>query len=161
MLRYRLHNYCMYDLLLYIFVIRAGITQSKVTLTSNLDERTGNIAYRHQIVTFQCIARGNGTQIISWLSEDYIGSGEETLQITSIQRVGHKTNNSQNPSTIATLVNITIIDSDTESELNVSEIVSELQLTASVHHPAVSYVRCRLNGNGESSTITFSKADII
>ena len=91
------------------------MVQSKVTLTSNLDERTGNVAYDRQRATFRCVitTQDSGIHILSWLSEDYIGPGEETLQVTSTQDAGHRVNNSQNPSTVATLVNSSIIDPGT------------------------------------------------
>ena len=154
-------SYILYVIISLLLLVLLGMAQSRVTvtLTSNLDQKIGDdvVAYDQQTITFRCaiVTRGTGVHILSWLNDQYIGPGEEALQVTSDQEVGHRVNNSENPTTIATLVNSSIIDPDTHSQ---SEIVSELHLIASLQHPASS-VSCRLNSHGEPQTISFSKAD--
>ena len=115
-------------------------------LKSNLNE--GSIANDAQNVTFRCTIRGTGT-ILSWISDDYIGLGGVVLQFASIDSPGLIVSSSENPNTTATLINAT-----TNANTGVTQIVSELHITASVQYPT-SAVSCRINSHGRANITTF------
>ena len=121
--------------------------QSVVLLTSNLNK--DNIAYDEQTVIFRCTIRGTGTLVINWISNDYIG--DNWLQFSSVHNPGGTETSPANPTTVATLISAT-------TDSGVTEIVSELQITASVQYPNSSVI-CQINGNGPSNTIKFRKAN--
>ena len=125
-------------------------TGTNVNLTSNLN--AGDIAFDGQRVTFRCAIRGTGS-ILSWVSEEYIGTGGAALEFFSVHPPETTEPSPINPNTVATL-----ISSNTDRNTGVIEIVSELQIIASIRHMASS-VSCRVNGGGTTNTINFSKAD--
>ena len=132
---------------MYIHCI-AGVIPSDVLLISNLNE--DNIAYNSQIITFLCTTRGTGT-ILSWYSEDYIGSGSGglALEFSSVHHPGRTETSPTNPKTIGTL-----ISTSTNTSSNVTEIVSVLNITADIQYPN-SNITCRVNGNGTHNTTEF------
>ena len=115
-------------------------------LTSSL--KKGNIAYDKQTLTFRCTIRGTGTNL-SWISDDYIGSGGSVLLFVSIDSPGLRVMSSTDPNTVATLINVT-----TDVDTRVTKMVSELQITASVVYPNSS-VGCQVNDNGPLNTTIF------
>lgn len=126
------------------------MAQTNVTLTSSLYE--GNIAYDTQNVTFQCITHGNGT-ILSWKSDDYIGSGGAMFEFISIDDPGSTTMIHTKPTTTAILISTTT-EFDANTGVRVSEIVSELRIMASLQYP-ISSVSCQVNGNGPLNSTMF------
>jgi hypothetical protein len=130
----------------YLFIAAAN-----VELSSNLN--VGATAYDNQLVTFECTVQATGAIVLSWSSDDYVGPGGALLQVASVRGPGYTATSHTNPNTVATLTSVTT-DTDTE----VTEVVSHLHITASAQHPNSS-VSCRLDNQGTPSTITFSKAD--
>ena len=128
----------------------ADVVPSDVHLTSTLTE--GQFAYNGQTVNFQCIIQGTGT-ILSWISEDYIGTGGAALEFFSVHNPGRTDTSPTTQNTIATLISTT-----TDADTGVIEIVSELRIRALVQYETSS-VGCRVNSHGMSSTIEFSKVD--
>ena len=128
-------------------LIVTGVIQSSVSLTNNLNEV--NIAYEAQTVTFRCIIQGTGT-ILTWISDDYIGSGGVVLQFASLHSPGWNASNSLNPTTVATLISANTVN-------GVTVIESELRIIASVQYPTSS-VSCRVDNYGELNTAMFRKA---
>ena len=122
-----------------------------MSLESNLNE--GSIAYDAQNVTFRCTIRGTGT-ILSWISDDYIGLGGVVLQFASIDSPGLTVSSSENPNTIATLINAT-----TNANTGVTQIVSELHITASIQYSTAA-ISCRINSHGMPHTIIFSETNL-
>ena len=122
-----------------------------VMLTHNLGDDA--VAYNGQRVTFICtinIVAGRDNIIITWESAHYIGTGRgHNLRLNSSDPESHTARNSQNPTTVATLIN------STRNSNRVITAVSELQLTASARYPT-STVSCR--ANGRRSIITFRKS---
>ena len=130
----------------------AGVISSDVFLTSNLSKE--NTAYDAQIVTFQCVTKGIIGTILSWTSDDYIGSEGAALEFFSIHGPGRTETSSTNPTTVATLINAT-----TNAATGVSTIISELRITVSEQYPTSS-VSCNFNnGHGVHNTTEFRKAD--
>ena len=127
-----------------------GVTSSVALLTSNLNK--DNIAYDEQTVIFRCTIRGTGTLVLTWISNDYIG--DNWLQFSSVHNPGGTETSPINPATVATLISAT-----TESVTEVTEIISELRIVASVQRPNSS-VACQVNGIGVSNTTMFRKADV-
>ena len=123
-----------------------GVRPSEVLLTSNLNE--GNIAYDAETIIFTCTIRGNGT-ILTWTSAEYIGRGGDVLEFSSIDSSGQTTSSSDNPTTIATLIN-----TNTDPDTQVTMIKSELHIIASVRHPTSS-VGCRINSHGKANITEF------
>ena len=115
-------------------------------LTSNLNE--GKFAYDAQNITFRCTTRGTGT-ILTWISENYIGSEGAIFEFASVHTPGRIEISSTNPNTTAVLINAT-----TDTNTGVTEIVSELYITASLQYPNSS-VSCRVNGRGTPNTTNF------
>ena len=109
----------------------------------------GNRAYDGQVVTFLCVITGVDT-VLNWISDDYIGTGGDVLQLASADPVGQTASNPRNPTTVATLVS-------TSRSGGVTTTVSELQLTASSQFPT-SNVSCRDNGQGPVNTTSFRKS---
>lgn len=125
----------------------AGVTSSAVSLASNLNEE--NIAFDAQNIIFNCTIRGIGT-ILSWISDDYIGIGSASIQFSSDHNPGMIKTSLANPTTTATLLNVT-----TDYITGVTEMVSELNITASSQYP-LSSVSCQVNGSEvEALNITF------
>ena len=122
-------------------------------LTSNLNKE--NIAYDEQTVTFKCTIRGTGILVLTWISNDYIGSEDYWLQFSSTHSPGRTEPSSINPTTVATLTSAT-----TEAVTGVTEIISELRIIASIQHSSSS-VTCQVNGIGVSNTTMFRKANYI
>lgn len=111
----------------------------------------GNRAYDGQRVTFRCVIVGLDT-VVTWRSQDYIGTGGDLLQLASADPAGQTASNSRNPTTVATLINTTRIG-------GVTTTISELQLTAS-SQLFTSNVSCGVNGQGPFNTTLFRKAAI-
>ena len=108
-------------------------------------------AYHGQRVTFTCTIVANSDVILTWRSAQYI---DGNLQFKPADPEGQNITDSQNPTTVATLINTT------RSSNGEITVVSELQLTASVLYPT-SRVRCRANGREfEPVIIVFRKSDI-
>ena len=122
----------------------SGVVSS---LTSNLN--VGNIAYDGQTVNFRCVIRGSST-ILSWISEDYIGTGGTALEFSTAHRPGTTDPSPVNSDTVATLISVS-----TDAN-GVVEIVSELRIRASIRY-LTSSVGCRVNGHGTPNTIDFSR----
>ena len=118
-------------------------------LTHDLIE--GNQAYDGQRVAFWCIIVGLDT-VVTWRSQDYIGTGGDVLQLASADPAGQTASNSRNPTTVATLINTT-------RNGGVTTTISELQLTAS-SQSSVSNVSCGVNGQGPVNTTLFRKAQL-
>ena len=134
-----------------MFLVISGMEETNVIMTSNLNE--GNTAYDAQTVTFLCVTQGIGT-LLSWTSGDYIGSGGAALEFFSIHGPGTTEHSSTNPTTVATLISAT-----NNATTRVSTIISELRITVSEQYPTSS-VNCSVsNGNEESNTTEFRKAD--
>ena len=124
---------------------------SDLNLTSNLTESM--TAYDTQTVIFQCATRGTGTSL-SWISDDYIGSGNTEIRFFSHNHPGRNKSSPINSNTVATLINTT-----TDINTGITEFVSELKITVSQQYPTSS-IRCKINGDGASSeTLAFCKAD--
>ena len=132
------------------FIVDTAQSVNQVLLTSNVNQE--NIAYDAQTVTFMCTIRGTGILVLNWISNDYIGSEDYWLQFSSTYSPGRTETSSINPTTVATL-----ISANTYTDSGVTEIVSELQITASVQH-INSSITCQINGNGASNTVMFRKA---
>lgn len=125
--------------------ISAGV-DPLVVLTHNLGDDA--VAYKGQRVTFRCTITVGRHIVITWSSDDYIGTGGDNLQLLSIDPEGQNTTNTRNPTTIAFLINTTRIN-------RVITVISELQLTASELYPT-SNVSCGINGGLlYGDTITF------
>jgi hypothetical protein len=125
------------------FNILTGIIDPDVMLSHNL---VGDRAYDRQVVIFRCVIIGVDT-ILTWRSEDYIGTGEDVLQLASTDPAGQTASNLRNPTTVATLVSTT-------RSSGVTTTVSELQLTASSQFPTSS-VSCANNGDEPVNTMIF------
>ena len=138
----------------YSYYYYAGVISSNVLLTSNLnnDVSQGKVAFDGQRITFRCAIRGTGS-ILSWVSEEYIGTGGAALEFFAVHPPETTEPSPTNPNTVATLIAGT-----TDSNTRVNEIVSELQITASTQYPTSS-IGCRVNGRGTENAINFSKAD--
>ena len=117
-----------------------------VNLTHNLSG--GGFAYNGQRVTFICTIVVAHDTVITWESDDYIGTGGDVLQLTSVDPEGTSATNPRNPTTVATLI------STTRSSDGVITAISKLQLTASALSPT-SYISCMTNGAGPVKTVTF------
>ena len=129
--------------------IPTGVDDPDVMLTHDLIE--GNRAYDGQRVTFQCIIVGLDT-VVTWRSQDYIGTGGDVLQLASADSAGQTASNSRNPTTVATLINTT-------RNGGVTTTISELQLTASSQFSS-SNVSCGVNGQGPVNTALFRKTAV-
>ena len=103
-----------------IYFLSVESTLDFVRLNSTLNTRL--MAYPEQQVMFTCVTRG--TDILEWRSEEHIGTGGDSLQFLSIERPGDIKSKSHNPSTVATLVSISMDSGD-------NEIVSNLHVIAS------------------------------
>jgi hypothetical protein len=119
-----------------------------VILTHNLGSRA--IAYHGQAVTFMCTVNivVDRDIVITWRSEDYIGTGGDGLQLTSIDPVGTTANKS---TTVVTLTNRT-------RNNGITTIVTQLELIASAMYPD-SRVSCKPNGLVRVIS-TFGKSDV-
>ena len=124
-------------------------TDANVSLISDLSSGDPYRAYDRQVVTFQCVITGVDT-IFNWISDDYIGTGGDVLQLASSDPPGQTASNPRNPTTVATLVS-------TSRSNGVTTTVSELQLMASSQFPNSS-VSCRDNGQGTVNTTSFRKS---
>ena len=122
----------------------AGVVPS-VTLTHNLGD--GGVAYNGQRATFMCIIVAGQDLIITWSSDEYIGTGG-VLQLTSADPPGSITSSLQNPPTKVTLRNTTRSSDGTIS------VTSLLQLVASALYPTSS-ISCRASGHGHNATVAF------
>ena len=136
-----------------------GQQEARVNIRSNLfvNETIGNnayYAYNHQHVTFQCTAQGTGTFVLSWISDEYIGPGNNVLQISNYNVPGYRANSSMDQTTYATLSYINNTDNE------IIEIGSMLNIIVSMRYSTYQSVGCRHNGHGEPQIINFSKADI-
>ena len=98
---------------------------------------------------FTCVTRN--TTLLEWQSTDYVGTGGNDIQISS---VGDRDNVTSltNPNTYATR------DSVAE-ENGVTVIVSRLFITASEQFPTSS-VTCRIDGLGPQAIIYFNTTGI-
>ena len=116
---------------------------SAVTLLSNtlLNQRFAITQHR---VNFTCTTRGS--DILEWLSDEYIGPGGDRLQILSGSSRNSATSNS-NPDTIATRINVTI-----ENEEVV--IVSMLSIIVSAQY-SMATITCSNSDRGIKQNITF------
>ena len=115
-------------------------------LTHNLGSDA--IAYHGQRVTFTCtvdIIVGHGI-VITWSSDDYIGTGGDVLQVRSNARVG---TTDRKMTTVVTLINRI-------QNNRVVTVETQMQITASVVYPNSS-VSCRPNGH-EPASISFRKS---
>ena len=121
--------------------------EERVSVISDLSY--GDRAYDRQVVTFRCVITGVDT-VLNWISDHYIGTGGDVLQLASADQPGQTASNSRNPTTVATLVS-------TSRSGGVTTTVSELQLTASSQFPTSS-VSCRDNGQGPINTTSFRKS---
>ena len=130
-----------------MFTIGVTAISPEVILKDNLD---GNSAYISQRVSFICTIRSTGTLILTWTSDEYIGP-ESVLQFALVDSPGRTANSPTHQTTVATLINTT-----TDHDTGVTEIVSELRITASMQYPTAS-VSCRINSHGIPKTIMFSK----
>ena len=76
-----------------------------VTLTHNLGD--DGVAYDRQRATFICmIVAGQDIDIvITWSSDEYIGTGGIVLQLTSADSVGSNKHNPRDPTTVVTMIN--------------------------------------------------------
>ena len=128
---------------LYMY-ITLGTIPPLVSLTSNLNEE--RVAYDGQTVIFTCNIQSTGT-VLSWSSNEYIGLG--TLQFASIDSPGQMKISSSNSTTVATLINTT-----TDPDTGVTEMVSELQLIALIQY-SISSISCRINSHGRANTTSF------
>ena len=125
--------------------ISAGV-DPLVILTHNLGDDA--VAYKGQRVTFICMITAGRHIVITWSSDEYVGTGGDNLQLLSIDPEGQNTTNTRNPTTIAYLISITRSN-------GVITVVSELQLTASELYPT-SNISCGINGGLlYGDTITF------
>lgn len=115
-------------------------------MNNNLND--GNTAYDGQNITFRCTVRGVG-RFLTWSSNEYIGLGQE-LQL---HRHG-QTEYAEFSNTVATLISTT-----TDDDTQVTEIVSDLNITVSLQYPSISSVICQLNSHGTSKQTEFRKAD--
>lgn len=115
-----------------------------VSLTTN--DLRGNVAYPGQEVIFICRIATTHDVVISWKSVQYIGDGDDVLQVTSIDPLGYSTSNRQNPTTIATLVS-------KRHRNGMMIVISHLRIIASDKYP-FSRVHCKANG-GQFQTVTF------
>lgn len=131
---------CFFYCYLFLSVTRSQLVFLNSTLSTRL------IAYPGQEVVFTCETRNS--LLLTWTSEDYIGSGGDRLETLFIDSPGIKKSNSRNPSTFATL----IMASKDSSGVRV--IVSELHIIASSQFP-VSSVTCRGSSSALNKTITF------
>ena len=87
------------------------------------------------------------SRILTWRSDDYIGSGQ--IQLHNQGQIRHD----QTSSTVAHLISTT-----TNNDTRVTKAVSYLNITASLQHPASS-VSCKLNSHGTPNISNFCKAD--
>ena len=119
-----------------------------VTLTHNLGDN--GVAYDRQRATFICmIVAGQDIDIvITWSSDEYIGTGGIVLQLTSADSVGSNKYNPRIPTTVVTMINTT------HSSDGVITVTTSLQLVASVQYPT-STITCRANGHGPNATVAF------
>lgn len=124
-----------------VFYILVTASQT-VILSSNLSE--DHIAHPQQYIIFNCVV--SGSDILEWRSEEYIGRGEDTLQLLAIDEIGTNVSN-PNTKAVAKLVNVS-------NENGILIITSRLILRASLLYP-VSTVSCSNNGHGSSKNITF------
>jgi hypothetical protein len=104
----------------------------------------GEYARPGQLVTFTCEARD--TAVLEWYSEEYIGPGEDIIEILSSGRGNNQTRRGGN--TVATRVSVT-----TDSGITV--IVSQLHIMTSERFPTSS-VTCAINDNGPRRVIPFT-----
>lgn len=124
-------------------MISSQVMLTKTNLNGN------NAYYAGQIVTFKCIVQGV-SQILTWISDDYIGPGR-TIQLHGQGQTRH----GRTPSTVATLNSTT-----TNSDTHVTKVVSYLNITVSLQYPTSS-VSCKLNSHGTPNISTFRKANRI
>ena len=113
-------------------------------LNSTLNTR--HVSYPDQQVVFTCETRN--ADMLEWSSEEYIGSGDDRLQLLYIEGAGYTRSNDRNPSTVAKIVSADNVD-------GVVVIVSQLRVVASSRIPSAS-VSCRGTGSESKETITFT-----
>ena len=126
----------------------AVVVPGRVILAHNLGD--SNVAYNTQRVTFICtIIVKDRDLVITWSSDEYIGTGGLVLQLTSADPPGFSVPNPRNPTTVATLLNTT------RSSDGLITVTSSLQLVASAKYPTSS-ISCRANGPaGPVETVAF------
>ena len=95
-----------------------------------------------EIVLFKCTTKGS--QILEWLSEEYIGIGGDRLQILSIS---DRNISSITPDAVASRINVTTDD-------GAIVIVSELRIVASIKYPTAT-VSCSNGDQRFLQNITF------
>ena len=103
-----------------------------------------------QTAIFRCTIRGTGTSL-TWSSDDYIGSGDNALRLSSNDIPGQIVSSSRNPNTTATLISTT-------TNNGMTMIISELQIITSEQYQ-YSFVSChgQVNKNVTTSSIMFRK----
>ena len=113
-----------------------------VTLNSTLNAQ---LSTKPQVrINFTCITRGS--DILEWISDEYIGPGGDRLQILSSSGRTTAISNS-NPDTIATRISV-----DTENEEVI--IVSKLSILVSSQYQTAT-VTCSNSDKGIMQNITF------
>ena len=114
-----------------------------VTLLSNilLNQR---LAIPQLRVNFTCTTRGS--DILEWLSDEYIGPGGDRLQILSGSSRNSATSNS-NPDTVATRISVT-------TENGKVVIMSILSIVVSAQYPTAT-ITCSNSDRGIKQNITF------
>ena len=117
-----------------------------IVLTSTLVQ--GRYALSGRRVTFTCEARG--TEVMEWVSEDYIGAGGDLIEIFSQDDGSNQTR--LRGMTVATRTGV-------YDDNGITVIVSQLHIIASDQFP-MSSVTCRINGRGPSTTVRFNTTGI-
>ena len=123
-------------------MILPTVDPEDVTLNSKINAE--QVVTPHVRVNFTCITRGS--DILEWLSDEYIGPGGDRLQILSGSSRNSATSNS-NPDTVATRISVT-------TENGEVVIVSILSIVVSAQYPTAT-ITCSNSDRGMKQNITF------
>ena len=126
-----------------IVLFNTGVMASDTTLSSTLDGRL--FAQPGESVVFSCTTRGSLVQ--EWSSDEYIGSGGDTISLLSFTCLNSNVTSNVYHSTTATCVNVTTVN-------GISIIKSELRIIAAPERP-IATVMCANNGSLSNESITF------
>ena len=123
-------------------MILSTVEPEDVTLNSTINAEK---AVTPQVrINFTCMTRGS--DILEWLSDEYIGPGGDRLQILSGSSRNSATSNS-NPDTIAARVSVTIENGEVV-------IVSILSIVVTAQYPTAT-ITCSNSDRGVKRNITF------
>ena len=127
-----------------VVYLQSACAVSQVTLSSTLG--MGQSGCPGERVNFTCTV--NGSRILSWSSNEYIGSGGLQLEFSTVDKNGSRLDSSVNPDTYAIL----------ESVIDANGI-SSLQSTLHIVSNGSSIVSCLSVNNATRRSINFKVLD--